>query len=86
MKRSSKFMCWGICALTTGVVFFVLGLCFPSIINSLLVPGAKEGAVLQASTEDKWRGIPGKLDITIERKTYLYECKNRDDVRTLITN
>jgi hypothetical protein len=73
--------------IVTGTILFILGLCFPAIINALIVPGAKEGAVLQKDTEDKWRGIPGPLGITVERKTYLYECKNRDDVNiTLFTH
>lgn len=84
MKRSSKFKCWGICVLITAVVLIALGIAFPFIISAGEISGAKEGAVLQQSTEDKWRGIPGPLDIKIVRNTYLYECTNKDAVTYFI--
>lgn len=32
---------------------------------------------------DQWKDIPGKFDIQLNRKTYLYNVINKDDVKSL---
>ena len=81
MKRSSKFKCWGICTLVTGVVLLAMGIAMPFIIKALMVPGAKEGAALKSENADQWNGIPGNFDIGVYRDITVYHCLNRDEVR-----
>ena len=80
MKRSSKFKCWGICSIVTGIVLIVLGIAMPFIIKSLTEAGVKDGAGLKESTKDNWTAIPGKNDVKLLRHFYLYDCINYEDV------
>lgn len=49
MKRSSKFKCWGICNLVTGIVLLAIGITLPIIMPSLIEMGAKDGAALKTT-------------------------------------
>ena len=80
MKRSSKFMCCGICSLVGGAIMLLIGCLFQVILNPLIVSGANDLAPLQLSTEDLWRGIPGAHDILITRNHFMYNCTNYEDV------
>lgn len=65
MKRSSKFKCWGICTIISGILLVALGITLPIVLPSLVQMGAKEGAALQESNMDKWAAIPGPLDLGV---------------------
>lgn len=38
---------------------------------------------MTSATEDIWSGIPGQFDVLIEKKYYVYNCTNVDDVMFL---
>ncbi|CDW87257.1 cd36 family protein [Stylonychia lemnae] len=80
MKRSSKFKCCGIASIVIGLILIGVGIGWPFIIDSLVKSQSKDQAALGKDNMDKWKDIPGKYDIQLNRKTYLYNAINREDV------
>lgn len=80
MKRSSKFKCCGIASVVIGVILVGLGIAWPFIMNALVKSGAKSSAALTQKNEKMWKDVPGNFNIFLGRKTYVYNCTNRDDV------
>ena len=80
MKKSSKFKCFGICTIVTGVVLLSLGIAMPFIFESVTKKVVKSQTALSVENENKWRYIPGIYDVAIVRNIHMYDCLNKDDV------
>ena len=76
MNKEKKLKCWGICTLVSGILLIIFGISMPFIINAVIPSATKKSAALQPTNEDKWRGIPGKYDVTIMKYFYTFEATN----------
>lgn len=81
--RSAKFKSCGIAAAISGVALLALGISWPFILKPIVMSAASDSTALTKDTQDLWRGIPGKYNISITRATHLYNCTNRDEVSLL---
>ena len=66
--------------LVIGITFVGLGCFWPTLLHTMTVSGAKEGAALTKKNEPAWKGIPGQFDILLHNDHYFFHVLNPDDV------
>ena len=80
MNKIKKLKIFGICTLTTGIILFIVAFALPLIFSALMTAVIKSSVRPSPSNVDRWKSIPGVMNLKILKKFYTFNCTNKDDV------
>lgn len=79
-KKSKRLFIFGGIAIAIGVILMTVAIVVPIIINNTIENEIPAQVAVSKENEDQWDSLPGKYDIEVIKRVYLYNCTNPEEV------
>ena len=80
-NKSKKVAIWGIITIVWGVLLILIAIIIPIIFKSVLRDQIPTSVAVSKQNQDQWDALPGKFNIEVIKRVYLYNWTNPEDVR-----
>lgn len=71
-----KFKCCSICSLVGFVIFLVLAIVLPIVIENTIADTGRQKAIMQVSNQNLWGEVPGDTQANVTRQFFFYNFTN----------
>lgn len=79
-NKSKKVAVWGIITITWGVLLILIAIIIPIVLKNVLRSQIPSNVAVSKENQEQWDALPGKFNIEVIKRVYLYNCTNPEDV------
>lgn len=79
-SKPKKMAIFGGVTMGVGILLLIVAIVFPLVITRVLEEQIPPSVAVSKQNEEQWNALPGKFDIEVIKRIYLYNCTNPEEV------